>query len=161
MMFYGAQMPSFLQGFEPAKGLPYLPDVARIDLALRQAYHAADSTAITAEALQIAPYALMGARMDFAPATQIIHSPYPIFGIWNLARGGPKPPAEAQDVLISRPGFDPEIDLLPKGGAAFLEALLAEETFESALDTAALDPATELGPLLGLALQRGIFTRLH
>ena len=161
MMFYGDEMPTFLEAFEPAKGLPYLPDAARVDLALRHAYHAADAAPIAAEALQIAPEELMASRVELAPAVQVIASAYPIHGIWSLARGGAKPPAAAQDVLISRPAFDPEIDLLPPNGAAFLAALMNNATIEEALDISSLDPASGFGPLLALALQRGIFTRLH
>ena len=69
MMFYGAEMASFLKGFVPVKGLPYLADVARLELALRQAYHAADATPIAAEALgSLAPDQLMRTKLRFAPA---------------------------------------------------------------------------------------------
>ncbi len=37
MMFYGDQMPVFLAGFEPTAGLSYLPDVARLEIARRDA----------------------------------------------------------------------------------------------------------------------------
>ena len=35
--------PNFLETFEPAQRAPFLPDVARIEWAWRQAYHAADA----------------------------------------------------------------------------------------------------------------------
>jgi len=41
MMFYGSEFPVFLEGFEPAKQLPYLPDMARLEHARRLAFHAA------------------------------------------------------------------------------------------------------------------------
>ena len=161
MMFYGGEMPSFLAGFEPVQHLPYLPDVARIDLALRHAYHAADAEALAPEALAIAPDALMAAKITFAPAAQILRSPYPIHGIWMMNRGGGKPPTIAQDVLVSRPGFDPEVDLLLPGAADFLSALMNGATVAEAIEAAPdLDPETGLGPTLGLALQRSIFTTL-
>ncbi|MEL6914278.1 MAG: DNA-binding domain-containing protein [Pseudomonadota bacterium] len=160
MMFYGAEMPDFLAGFAPAATLPYLPDVARIDLGLRRAYHAEDATPLAAEALRIEPEALMAARLALAPAVHILRSAYPIHGIWQMQHGGPKPAARPECVLISRPDFDPKLDLLSPEAAAFLEALVEGQTLSQALDTASLDPATGLAPLLGLALERGVFTEL-
>ncbi|MEL7299022.1 MAG: DNA-binding domain-containing protein [Pseudomonadota bacterium] len=160
MMFYGAEMPEFLAGFAPVLHLPYLPDVARIDLALRQAYHAEDADPIAPEALQMEPEALMAVRLTFAPAVQIIRSSYQIHGIWKRQRGGPKPAARSECVLVSRPGFDPEVDPIAPEAAAFLEALRSGATLGTALETSTLDPATGLGPLLGLALRRGAFTDL-
>ncbi|MEO1704970.1 MAG: DNA-binding domain-containing protein [Pseudomonadota bacterium] len=161
MMFYGAEMPGFLGSFEPVAHLPYLVDAARLDLALRQAYHAADAAPIAPEALQIAPDALMVARVEMAPAAQILTSPYPLHGIWLMTKGAGKPPAHGQDVLVSRPGYDPEVDLLLPGAAEFLLALQGSATVEAALEAApALSAERDLGPTLALALQRGIFTRL-
>ncbi|MEO0484661.1 MAG: DNA-binding domain-containing protein [Pseudomonadota bacterium] len=162
LVLYGAEFPGFLAGFEPVAHLPYLPDVARIDQALREAYHAADATPIRPEALQLAPDALMAARMEIAPATRIIASPYAIYNIWMMSRGGGKPGTAGQGVLISRPEFDPQVDLLPAGGAAFLAALGRGVSTAQALDQAPdLDPATGLGPTLAIALGRGVITRVH
>jgi hypothetical protein len=46
MMFYGAAFPSFVSNHAQLYHLAYLSDVVRFELALRNAYHAADSTPI-------------------------------------------------------------------------------------------------------------------
>ena len=40
----------------------------------------------------------------------------------------------AEDLVILRPGYDPQPHLLPPGGAAFLMALQAGETLEQAIN---------------------------
>ncbi|MEK7711434.1 MAG: DNA-binding domain-containing protein, partial [Pseudomonadota bacterium] len=42
---FGDAFASFLSGFAPAAELPYLPDVARLEWAWHQAFHAADAPA--------------------------------------------------------------------------------------------------------------------
>ncbi|MEM9853025.1 MAG: DNA-binding domain-containing protein [Pseudomonadota bacterium] len=162
MMQYGGPMPGFLAGFGPVAHLPYLPDIARLDLAMRAAYHAEDAPALLPEALDLGPDALMAARFDLAPAVHILASAYPIHGIWQMTRGGAKPGATGQDILISRPGFDPALDLLAPGAAPFLHALGDGKSLAQALEAAPeLDPETSLAATLALALQRGVFTRIH
>ena len=162
LMFYGAEMPGFLASFEPVQHLPYLPDCARIDLAMRRSYHSADAPAVTAEALgAVAPDALGETQVSVAPSVEIITSLYPIHSIWKITRGGAKPQAVAEDVLISRPAFDPMVDVLAPGGADFLTALQQGATLNAALEAAQnTHPDFDLGGLLGLALQRGVFTDL-
>lgn len=152
MMFYGEQMPAFLEAFPPVAHLGYLPDVARLELALRKSYHAADGTPIDAALLQdLPPEQLLASRLTFSPALRLVRSRWPIHAIWaaNL-RGGPPPRlAEPQDVLITRPGFDPEPVLLPVGAATFVQALLDGQSFGGAFDQAgAFDLTATLGILL-------------
>src|ERR1700737_734497 len=47
MMFYGDAFPAFLAGFEPAREVPYLADVARLEAARTRACHAADAKPLT------------------------------------------------------------------------------------------------------------------
>jgi hypothetical protein len=139
MMFYGQDFPKFLAGFEPVKHLGYLADVARLELALRGSYHAADATAIDPSKLQtMAPDALLKAGLSFAPAIRLIRSDWPIFDIWryNTEVDAPKPSAVAQDILITRPEFDPAPHLLPHGGAIWIEALQQRNSFGASYDAA-------------------------
>lgn len=164
MMHYGTALPAFLESFTPLAHLGYLPDAARLDLALRASYHAADSTALDPEALQrLAPEALLNARLTRAPATRILRSRWPLFDIWryNFTAGAPKPRPEAQDLAITRPLFDPEPHLMPSGMAIWLEHLAAGHPFGAAHEaTVAQDGAFDLGAALTLALRIGVFCNL-
>jgi len=164
MMHYGAEFPEFLAGMEQLKHLGYLPDAARLDLALRRAYHAGDATPVDPAQLgALAPEALMGARLSFAPAMQVLRSPWPLFDIWrfNTEADAPKPRHEAQDILITRPEFDPVVQHLPAGGADWIDAMSRGATLEGALSTIhAQHPDFDLSHVLALLLQGGAITHL-
>ena len=164
MMFYGHEMPAFLETFEPTKTIGYLPDIARLELALRHSYHAADATPLDPAVLQSTPPdTLMASKLALAPAARLIRSKWPIHAIWafNTLPGAPKPTMAAQDTLILRPDLDPEPHLLPPGGGAFIAALLNEATLSHAIETATTeDPAFDLSTMLTLLLSNNALTDL-
>ncbi len=161
MMFYGDEFPDFLSGMEQLSHLGYLPDVARLELALRRAYHAADSRSIGPEALAIPPEDLMQTKLSLAPAVRVVSSDWPIFSIWqfNSQSDAPKPEPGAQDVLVTRPEFDPAPNLLPAGGAAWIALIQKGQTIGQAFEaTVAETPKFDLGTTLALLLQGGALT---
>ncbi|MEL6683050.1 MAG: DNA-binding domain-containing protein, partial [Pseudomonadota bacterium] len=126
MMFYGDAMPQFVARFEPAKSVPYLPDIASLELALRHAYHAADATPVDGQALAaLDPEKLMSVKLRIAPAVHIVTSDFPIHAIYraNTESDAPKPVMQAEAVVITRPGFDPQINPINATGAACITAL--------------------------------------
>jgi hypothetical protein len=161
MMHYGAGFPEFLERLEALRGIGYLGDVARMELALRQSYHAADAPALDATRLAgMDEAALMRARLVPAPALRLLRSDWPVLSIYRFTMepGQPKPPARAEAVVITRPDFDPLPHLLPPGGAAFLAALIEGGTFGAAVESAGLD--FDLSATLSLLLQQGAFSDL-
>jgi hypothetical protein len=165
MMHFGAALPEFLAATPQLAHLGYLPDVARLELALRRSYHAADATPIDPDLLGATdPDRLMQARLTLAPTVQLLRSDWPLFDIWrfNTRDNAPQPGAAAQDVLITRPEFDPTPQVLLSGGAAWIEALSQRATFGQALETAqTAAPDFDLGACLGLLLQGGAITALN
>lgn len=131
---WGAAFAGFLQGFPPVAHLPYLPDVARLEQAFRESYHAGDAAPASRAALAaITPES----RLLLAPALRLVASPHPILSIRAFALGtGPKPEAGAQSVLLTRPGYDPVATLLEPGGDSFLGALAEGHSLGAALDAA-------------------------
>lgn len=158
LMTWGDDLPGFLEGFPPVAHLPYLADVARLELALRQSYHAADAVPIDAAALSALPAeGLAALRLNFAPAVRLLRSAWPVHAIWraNIDPDAPPPVAGAQDVVVLRPGFDPEPRLLPPGGGAMLAALMAGATLAEAAEFA---PDADISALFGLLLAGGALT---
>ena len=152
MMFYGERFAPFLESFPPAAGLPYLPDVARLEYARRLACHAADEPAADPSALAgLDPAALMEARLSLQAACHVLRSAHPVHAIWRYNATDDKAPVRpaAEDVLVSRPDEEVFVQLLPPGGAAFLLALRAGEPLGRAAERAAADaPAFDLGASL-------------
>lgn len=127
MMFYGAQMPGFLASFPPVAHLPYLADIARLELALRRSYHAQDAAPIAPDALAtMAPDQLERTVFHFAPAVLTIASPYPISSIWAANQKSAPPPQHAnpETALITRIEYDPDVTSLAPGPAKLLTLLM-------------------------------------
>lgn len=152
LMLYGDQMPEFLERFQPVAHLGYLPDIARVDQALRESYHSADSTSLPeAEFQRLLGQDIAALRLRLAPSLRLIRSRWPILSIWAANHdNGPTPRPQAEDLLILRPEFDPRPYALPTGGAEFLAGLMAGKTLGESLDlaTGPIDLAAILGLLI-------------
>lgn len=152
LMLYGEEMPVFLESFPPVAHLGYLPDVARLDQAMRESYHAADSQPLSEAAFQrLLGEDIAALRLRLAPSLRLIRSRWPICAIWAANHeGGPKPAPKAEDALVLRPEFDPRPWPLPAGGGVLLQGLLAGRTLGESLDAAGetLDLPNILGHLV-------------
>jgi len=153
MMLYGAQMAAFLQDFAPAASLPYLPDIARLEQAMRESYHGADSRAIDPTELSaLNENALAVARLQLAPTTALIRSDWPIHSIYQNATGksDAKPVMQPENVLLTRPELDPFHKAIGTADAKFISAMLAGETLADAAKAGGkgFDPGAILGYLL-------------
>ena len=153
MMHYGADMPEFLAAFQPLAHVGYLPDVARLELALRASYHAADDAPVT-------PEALAGlhedSRLTLAPSVALIRSGWPLYDIWrfNTEADAPKPQAIAQNVVVLRPEFDPEPHPLTPAEGDWLDAVTQGKTLGAAIDAAqAIDSDFDMTRGLTLLVQ--------
>ena len=160
LALYGTTFPGFLARFEPALHLPYLPDVARLDLGLRQSYHAADVDALDTTGLD--PAAVLSLKPRLAPATLVLSSRHPVFAIWryNTETDAPRPDPIPQDVMIARKGFDPVPHLLPQGGLTFARALKGRLTLAEAMTRTLADhPSADIAALVSLMFTSGALTR--
>ena len=152
LMLYGAEFPEFLETFQPVSSLGYLPDVARLEQAIRESYHAADSVPLPeAEFQRLIGADMAGLRLQLAPSVRLVRSRWPIWSIWAAhAEGGPPPHPVPEDALVLRPEFDPRPHLLPDRGGAFVASLLRGESLGGAVEEAG--PALDLVAVLGLLI---------
>lgn len=163
MMFYGAKMPAFLATFKPTQSIGYLSDVARLELALIECYHAADAEPIDPMMLKnVAPDVLMTSRLTLAPSFRLIRSPWPIHAIWRFNMdNGPKPTSVAEDIAVLRADMDPEPVLLPPGGGTFLEAVLEGVPLGAAFEKAASEVESfDLSQILAILIGANAITDL-
>lgn len=126
---YGRDFPEFLATFPPAAGLPYLSDVATLERAYWEAYHAADAKPVDAAAFAaIEAERLPAIRFEFLPSVTVLASSFLIVSIWHTnthdAEAKSVDLSKGEDAVVARPGFEVEIHRLPPGAASFLKSLM-------------------------------------
>lgn len=104
---YGRHFAAFLAGYPHAAGLPYLPDVARLEWALHEAAFAAEAAPLDFARLATLDHPGRDAVvLEWHPAVRILASGHPIVALWEANQPGcDGVPArtEGEDrVLVSR-----------------------------------------------------------
>jgi hypothetical protein len=165
LLRYGDDLPAFVEDFEPAREVPYLADVLRLEIARSQAYHAADAEPASLDALSVlAPERLGEAKAMFHPAARLLRSPYPVATIWQMNSVGEARPIEdwrGEDVLVTRPRLDVSVQILPPGGHAFLAVLRDGGPLKAAAEAAFAEaPDFDLSAALVALVKAGIATEI-
>lgn len=164
LMAYGRHFPGFVATFEPAQGLAYLPDVARLELAWLAAYHARDVTPMALETLGAVPPERLGTlRLVAHPAACLVTSSHPVGSIWNAHQVEAFAPVDlgrSETVLIVRPALDVGVHIIPDADAAFAEALFAGATLAEAAAMGAADSRFDFGTALVGLTALGAFEAL-
>lgn len=125
---YGADFPDFLKTFPPVASLPYLPDVAWIEVLRGRAYHAADAVPLPNAAITARLAGdVEAACLSLHPAMRVMISPYPAVSIWTMNQPGavihplqPRP----ESALIHRHGDDVIVQAVGKEVFTVITALL-------------------------------------
>ena len=154
---YGITFADFVARFEPAASLPYLPDVARIERARREAYHAEDAVPLTPDAFAgLAEADLPELVFRLHPSLRLVRSAYAAQTVWEMNAGeseaAPADWSVAEDTLILRPDMTVDVRKVPPGGAEFIDALASGQPLGQAAGRAvAADEGFDLaGNLAGL-----------
>ncbi len=162
---YGAQFPKFLRDFAPARAMPWLSDLARLEWACQESLFAADAEALRIEHIsQLGDYG-HSVQLKPHPSLRVISSSYPVLSLWERARSGENKSEGQADydklgetVLLIRPQDDVEFHLLSPGEAALVTAILGGEDLAEALEaTSRAQPAQDLGYILAVLVARGCF----
>ena len=161
---YGRAFPDFIEGYEFARQMPWLADVARIERAWLDAYHAANAAPLSPPALASIPVEqLAETALTAHPATRIVRSEFAAVTIFAANRGDrPVGRIEAigpENALVTRPGLEVVVRNVPSGGAIFLTCLVEGRTFGAAASAAfAGDPDFDLAATIAGALDAGAFS---
>lgn len=163
---FGAGFAELLAVLPEAAGLPYLPDVARLERAWQEAYHAADAEPRSAVTLAAMPADRWGELMfQLHPSARLIASPWPVLPIWQVNQpdwGGDDRidmAAGSSRTLVIRRDLQVELEALSAGTFAWLVALRRGEPLAAA--TAAgftADPHFDLAASLADHLHRVTLT---
>lgn len=167
LLQWGAAFPDFLAGFTPARSVPYLADVARLEVAWNRAYHAAEASCLTHAALgRMSAEDLGNVVLTPHPSAQIVISRFPIASIWGAhqaaAEPGPVERWEPESVLVIRPAAEVLVHPLSQSTASFAAALFDGKAIgEAATEVAACFAGFDFAhSLLGL-FQVGAISDLH
>lgn len=163
---YAHAFPDFIAGFAPAASIPYLADVARIEALHVHAYHAADAAVVGPEdyrSLGADPGRLSRTCVDLHPACRYFSSRFSAHAIWAAHQGlddmaqadiGGIDTNVAQDVVVTRAGYDILTSVLPAGGVAFLASLRGGHTLSAAMaDALASDACADPGTLFSVLIE--------
>jgi hypothetical protein len=165
LIHYGAGFPDFVAGFEPAREIVYLADVARLENAWVEAYHAAEAPALALGGIGgIEPEDFGALRFSAHPAARLLRFSHPAASIWaaHQGEGEPRPPQvwRAEEALVTRPEADVLVRVLPAGGYEFARALFAGASLAEAAETSAGEGFDPGAHLIGL-IEAGAFQSLR
>jgi hypothetical protein len=161
---YGEAFAAFLADFPPAREIPYLADVARLEWRVHRAHYAADPGPFDpARLASVPPERQLQLRPRLHPACHVLQSAYPVARIWEIHQDAfsgefevdfPGGPANA---LVYRPRFRVEVAQIGDAEAAFLGAVLDGQTLDAALAAAQLrDASFDLGHSLNEWVQSSV-----
>ena len=141
---YGESFPEFLQSFEPAAALIYLPDVARLERAVGHALHAVDAEPLQYSRLLNIESSVQG-YVCFTPhpSVSLVFSPYPVDAIWRAVLRGDDATLAAIDLstdavrlLVARRAGEIEVTRMDERRWKFTETLFAGHSLSAAFAVA-------------------------
>lgn len=171
MAHYGAGFAEFIERLPATAGLPYLADVARLELARVQAFHAADAVPLSpAEIALLASDAerLPATRFTLHPSLRVLVSLQAMVSLWAAHQGKDVDTALAaidaslpESALVLRRELDVEVYRITAATAIFVRHLGDGSSLGTAAEQAlAADAVFDLTEALGLLIRAGAVTAI-
>jgi hypothetical protein len=166
---YGGGFSAFLAGFSPAAGLPYLPDLARLEWAMHESFHSIDQPTLAHAALAaLAAEDLEDAVLTPRADVRLMASDWPVDALWQAAHDPTGAAIATVDLdagsvtlLLVRLEQDVRLWPIPFGEWHWLTACAAGKPLGlAAAEVIAAAPGFNLTAALTANLQRGTFTSL-
>jgi hypothetical protein len=183
---YGDDFPPWLEQFAPAAEVPYLADMARLEIARVRATHAADHAPLPAAVIPgrigtaltgadaAAAQRLAASRPRLHPSLSVIASRFTVVSLWAAHQGRGRIEDVALDaaeaaLVLRRDGtgdsvHEPEVLVCPlsAAGACLVQRLLDGDALaDAAVAATAIDPHFEPGPALALLIAHGAVVDWH
>jgi hypothetical protein len=146
LTLYGEGFDSFIAKFEPAASMAYLPDIARLDLAMNQSYYAPDQTPLTSDHLAtITPEDLGDTHLKQSDHAICIQSDHPIDKIHAYCQmDNPEHDLDVSSggaaIMVFRQNFQTQIVPLEIDEFTMLDALKAQPLGNALESTVAAHP---------------------
>lgn len=166
MVHFGQDFPAFLSYFEHTKTMPYLADVAKLELARHHAYHADDSAVMKPDDFtKVDDQAFAMAKVLLHPSVQLLNSEFPVFRIWqsNHANASTEDRIdldEPQSVIIVRHDYECLVFQVDHGTYRFYQALLEKMTVNDAANYAWEHTDVDISQAIALGIKHSFFTDL-
>ena len=161
LTFYGELFPAFIEHFPPAASVPYLADVARLEMLWVRAYHAADSAELSTDSFtQVLTdvYELPNLQVSFHPSVRLARSQYAVVSLWVAHQGiadiSTVDPYAPENALVIRSHLEVEVIRLNAGAGDFVAYLLQGASLGSSAEQVNRTHANfDLASILGLLIQ--------
>ena len=169
LLSYGGNFADFIAQFQPAAGLPYLPDTARLEWLWHEAFHEAEANALeisTLATVKPEAYAKLGFKLH--PSTRFLASDYPVLKIWQTNQDGYEGDGRINLddggcwLLLYRPGLEVELITLDEAEYLFLTLLAMQMSLNQAVEQVLMkNPNFAVQAVLQHWLTKGLLTEFY
>lgn len=162
LAWVGEGLPGFIESFPPAATLPYLADLARLEMLWIRACHAADMPALEPQSLGLAlgdPDRLPGLRLVLHPSVHLLLSDHAVCSLWAAHQEdevclSTVDPCVAESAMVFREGQDVRVLRLTAAQGLFVHGLQRGAPLAASAEQAAQrDSAFELSTALAMLIR--------